>query len=180
MHALFFEMRPKPGHLDHYFAHVARLRPVLAHHTGMLWLDRFRALGDDGLILSHQHWADENAIAGWRRDPLHRRSQEAGRRVHFDDYRIRVGPELCGAAGPGPCVVTVLADALADLPGARGFESLNHPGRILTLADAPGPAQARALVHQAAGTPGVQAAHAFAVTRDYGLTDRAAAPAPDA
>jgi hypothetical protein len=28
MLALFFEMHPKPGHMDHYFRHVAMLKPV--------------------------------------------------------------------------------------------------------------------------------------------------------
>ena len=182
MHALLFEMRPKPGHLTHYFAHVDRLRPILAQHTGLLWLDRFRAVDDPDLILSHQHWADEAAILGWRRDPQHRKSQEAGRRVHFEDYRIRVGRELPGDAdtsGPdtAPVVVTVHATAPAALPGARAFESLNHAETVLTLAEGKGDDAARALLAAAADTPGLRAAHAFALSRDYGLTRRDQAPA---
>ncbi|MGY6632433.1 MAG: antibiotic biosynthesis monooxygenase family protein [Alkalilacustris sp.] len=181
MHALFFEMRPKPGHLDHYFAHVARLRPLLERHTGLWWLQRFRATDDPELILSHQHWADEEAILGWRRDPEHRRSQEAGRRVHFDDYRIRVGPELAsGFAGDSavPVLVTVLASAaLPDMAGARVFESLTEQDTTLTLVEAQGAAEARSILHHARSTPGLRAARAFVISRDYGLTDRAAAPA---
>ncbi|MGY6410974.1 MAG: antibiotic biosynthesis monooxygenase family protein [Alkalilacustris sp.] len=176
MHALLFEMRPKPGHLPHYFAHVDRLRPILARHTGLLWLDRFRAVDDPDLILSHQHWADEAAILGWRRDPQHRRSQEAGRRVHFEDYRIRVGRAMGGGADAAG-FVTVHAAAPAALPGARAFESLNTPGAVLTLADAADAATARALLDAAQGTPGLRAAHAFALSRDYGLTQREQAPA---
>ncbi len=176
MHALLFEMRPKPGHLTHYFAHVDRLRPILAQHTGLLWLDRFRAVDDPDLILSHQHWADEAAILGWRRDPQHRKSQEAGRRVHFEDYRIRVGRELSEATA-GAAFVTVHAEAPAALPGARVFESLNHPGAVLTLADAADAEAAHAALAAAADTPGLRSAHAFALSRDYGLTRREQAPA---
>ena len=176
MHALLFEMRPKPGHLAHYFAHVDRLRPILAKHTGLLWLDRFRALDDPDLILSHQHWADEAAILGWRRDPQHRKSQEAGRRVHFEDYRIRVGRAL-SADEAGAAFVTIHAAAPAALPGARAFESLNTPGEVLTLADAENAAAARALLAAAQGTPGLRSTHAFSLSRDYGLTRRDQAPA---
>ena len=176
MHALLFEMRPKPGHLQHYFTHVDRLRPILARHTGLLWLDRFRAVGDPDLILSHQHWADEAAILAWRRDPEHRRSQEAGRRVHFEDYRIRVGRDLPDDH-VGDIVVTIHADAAADLPGARAFESLNAPGAVLTLAEAADAGAARALLEAAQDTPGLRGAHAFALSRDYGLTRREQAPA---
>ena len=192
MHALFFEMRPKPGHLEHYFAHVDRLRPLLARHEGLRWLQRFRAMDDPDLILSHQHWADEDAILGWRRDPEHRRSQEAGRRVHFVDYRIRVGPEVDvrddAPSGDRPLVVAVLAAAPTTpdaSPGAaatgtapigRAFESMTDPGTMLNLIDADGPAHARALVAAARDLPGLRAVHVFAVSRDYGLTDRAAAP----
>ncbi|MBK5926610.1 antibiotic biosynthesis monooxygenase family protein [Rhodobaculum claviforme] len=181
MHALFFEMRPKPGHLAHYFDHVARLRPLLARHTGLWWLHRFEALDDPGLILSHQHWADEDAILGWRRDPDHRHAQEAGRRVHFADYRIRVGTEVTDADAPGArAVLTVLADApapaLADQRAARAYRSLTDDGVVLTLIEAADSARARAMLPAVAATPGLRAAHAFAITRDYGLTDRAAAP----
>ena len=178
MHALLFEMRPKPGHLQHYFAHVDRLRPILAQHTGLLWIDRFRSLEDPDLILSHQHWANEAAILAWRRDAQHRRSQEAGRRVHFRDYRIRVGRSL-EDGDTGAVFITVHASAPAALPGAHAFESLNHPGAILTLAEAGSAEAARSLLAAAAATPGLNATHAFVLCRDYGLTRRDQAPEPD-
>ncbi|OIQ77314.1 hypothetical protein GALL_409880 [mine drainage metagenome] len=52
MHALFFEVRPHPGHLEHYFEHVARLRPALARHTGLAFLDRYSSLNDTDLLLA--------------------------------------------------------------------------------------------------------------------------------
>ena len=94
MHALFFEVRPLAGHLPHYFEHVARLKPVLARHTGLAFLDRYSSLADADLLLSHQLWNSEDDIVKWRNDPVHRTSQTAGRHVHFADYRIRVGERV--------------------------------------------------------------------------------------
>lgn len=187
MHGLFFELRPKPGHLPHYFAHVDRLKPVLAQHEGLWFLDRYRAAADPDLLLSHQHWADDAAIAGWRRDALHRRSQEAGRRVHFADYRLRVGPAVLSAGSEGvvpgaPAVpgrrllLTVHAAAPAALPGAAVFESVNRPGAVLTLAEAETLAAAEAALRAALGTDGFAEAHGFVILRDYGMHDRAEAP----
>lgn len=87
MHALFFEVRPHPGHLDHYFTHVARLRSILARHRGLVFLDRYASLSDQDVLLSHQLWESEEAISAWRSDPEHQRSQTAGNNVHFADYR---------------------------------------------------------------------------------------------
>ena len=114
MHALFFDMEPKAGHMPHYFEHVDRLRPLLAAHEGLLYLERFRPLDQPDAILSHQHWAGEEAIRAWRCDGTHRASQAAGRNVHFERYRIRVGPEvvpeganqIASVASPVPVIDT--------------------------------------------------------------------------
>jgi heme-degrading monooxygenase HmoA len=180
MRGLFFDVQPKPGHMDHYFDHVARLKPILARHTGLSFLDRYRPLDDAGALLSHQLWADDAAIKAWRADPEHRRSQSAGIKVHFDDYRIRVGklidahtthtlPSdtrlLIAAYGPGPI----------DLAAGRAYESVNHQGQFLTLATAHDPATATALL-AAADTQGADTLRLFAIDRDYTLTDRHEAP----
>jgi heme-degrading monooxygenase HmoA len=172
MLGLFFDVRPKPGHMVHYFAHVDRLKPVLAAHEGLLYLERFRPLDEPEALLSHQHWADEAALAGWRRDGTHRASQAAGRKVHFEDYRIRVGPEGTGMAGRGRFVVT--AEAGEPLEG-RGYESVTRPGRFLTLSEADNGEAALALAH-AARNGGATRVHVFAISRDYTLRDRAEAP----
>ena len=67
MQAVFFEVQPYPGHMGHYFEHVDRLRPVLTQHDGMVWIDRFRPIGRDDALLSHQLWRDETAMpaGGW-------------------------------------------------------------------------------------------------------------------
>lgn len=122
MYALFFEVRPKPGHLPHYFEHVERLRPALARHTGLLFLDRYRSLSDEAVLLSHQHWRDEAAILGWRRDSLHLQSQQAGRYQHFADYRIRVASLVC----PGQRACEKRAARDAKRPGFSRGARLRH------------------------------------------------------
>ncbi len=182
MHALFFEVRPHPGHLEHYFAHVDRLRPVLARHTGLTFLDRYTARDDAAVLLSHQLWESEDAIIRWRQDATHRRSQEAGRRVHFEDYRIRVGarvlhhtPEAglrapdAGAAAM-PHVVAVYATAVVAHPGLSWFDSVNHPGRHVALAGVADRSAARALLETATAAPALSGAiteaAAYAIRRD--------------
>ena len=51
MHALFFEVRPKQGHLKHYFEHVAVLKPVLAQHAGLIFIDRYSSLVDRDVVI---------------------------------------------------------------------------------------------------------------------------------
>lgn len=171
MHGLFFDVRPRPGHLDHYFAHVERLKPVLARHKGLIYLERFRALDDPEELLSHQFWRDEDAIHGWRDDPEHRVSQAAGRRVHFESYRLRIGPELpAPPPDPGRLLVALYGDAPA--PVGRAYESVTRPGQFVTLAEAASGAEAL----DRAQVQGIDAARIFAITRDYTQSDRAEAP----
>ena len=59
MHALLFEVEPRPGHGDHYFEHAARLRPIVDAEPGMLFIDRYQSLARAGVILSHSLWQDE-------------------------------------------------------------------------------------------------------------------------
>ncbi|NKX46041.1 antibiotic biosynthesis monooxygenase family protein [Roseicyclus persicicus] len=171
MHGLFFDVQPKPGHMVHYFDHVARLKPVLARHEGLLFLDRYRPLDDPDALLSHQLWADEAALAAWRADPTHRASQSAGRKIHFDAYRIRVGEQVIPRAGEaGRFLVATYGPAPA--PAGRAYESVNHPGRFITLA-AHDSAEAAIAALQDTSADEVRV---FRIARDYTLTDRAEAP----
>ncbi len=183
--ALFFEMRPRPGHMAQYFEHAARLKPRLAGHPGLVFLDRYRPQDDPGAILSHQLWADAAAIDGWRADPEHRRSQAAGRALHFAGYRIRVGRQILhlpegagpwsGAEPPGRFVAAAYGSAPVPLPGGRAHESVTLPGRHVTLA-------AFALARAAAGAAaqaqaaGAEEVRLFRILRDYTMHDRAEAP----
>ncbi|MBF9058665.1 hypothetical protein HKCCSP123_05665 [Rhodobacterales bacterium HKCCSP123] len=175
MHGLFFEVRPKPGHMAHYFEHVDRLKPVLARHRGLVFLDRYRPLDDEGALLSHQLWEDEAAIAAWRADATHRKSQSAGRTLHFESYRIRVGAELPGPEGPARYLLAAYGPAAIDLPEGRAHESVNQAGRFLTLAAA-GDADTARDMTATARAQGAGTIRLFRVDRDYTLTDRAEAP----
>lgn len=186
MHAVFFDMRALPGHMPHYFEHVARLRPILETHRGLHYIERFRPLDDDGAILSHQLWRDEAAIAAWRAEADHRRSQGAGRAMHFEDYRIRVGVQVWQLPDPPPAAeapadatdrLVVALYGTAPGPEGRAHESLTRPGRFLTLALASDIAAARGLAARGHAA-GAEAARVFRILRDYGMTDRAEAPAP--
>lgn len=189
MHALFFEVRPKPGHLVHYFDHVARLRPVLARHRGLKFLDRYSALGDSDLLLSHQLWESEDAIVKWRRDATHRRSQSAGRQVHFADYRIRVGvrvlhwtsagedaPTIEATAPNTSHVVALYSSEMVMVPGFSSFESVNTAGKFIAVATADDHTAARALLDQNLGGSGLDEAAIYSIRRDYGQFDRTQAP----
>ncbi|MFZ5963755.1 antibiotic biosynthesis monooxygenase family protein [Thalassococcus sp. BH17M4-6] len=179
MHALFFEMTPRPGHLEHYFDHVARLQPALARHEGLLFLDRYGARGRDDLLLSHQLWRSEDDIIAWRKDADHRRSQSAGYAKHFADYRIRVGeridPAAPGAKG-GHCVLAVYGMRAPDDPQFRVFDSFKREGQTVALADLDSPDRAAAVFEVVNGTAGVEEVALYAILRDYGQHDRAQAP----
>jgi len=176
MHCLFFDVRPKPGHMDHYFDHVAKLKPILAEHEGLIYLERFRPLDDTGALLSHQLWRDEAAIAGWRQDSTHRASQAAGRRVHFEDYRIRVGPQVDVGPADGTGRFLVAVYGAADTgAGGRLYESVRRPGYRLRLVDASDLRSAR-LAAQTADASGAEAVRIFQINRDYTMRDRDEAP----
>ncbi|MCC5978750.1 MAG: antibiotic biosynthesis monooxygenase [Salinarimonas sp.] len=189
MHALFFEVRPLPGHLKHYFDHVDRLRPALARQEGLAFLERYAARGDEDLLLSHQLWESEAAIVAWRSDAGHRYSQSAGRQKHFADYRIRVGARVLhwhagepdkrsrvDASGDLPRVVALYGGPEIAVPEFTAFESVNQSGRFVALADTGDPAAAEALFDAHAGLSGLEAAAIYAIRRDYGQFDRAQAP----
>ena len=91
---LFFEVTPHLGHSEHYFSFVEKLKPELAKHSGLVWLNRYETLSDDCTLLSYQLWENEKSIENWRNNKMHRLAQEAGIKAHFKDYRIRVGERV--------------------------------------------------------------------------------------
>jgi len=189
MHALFFEVRPYPGHLEHYFKHVARLRPILAQHKGLAFLDRYACLSDKDVLLSHQLWESEDAIVAWRSDATHQRSQTAGNKVHFADYRIRVGARVLhwrtgthdeiAHSESEQATQTVLAlygNQPVEDAGYTAFESYNNEGKFVSLATYKGFEPAEAAWRSHIGRDGLQEAAVYGIRRDYGLFDRDQAP----
>ena len=186
MKSLLFEVEPHDGHEEMYFARVEALRPVLARHRGLLFIDRFRALSDQNRLLSHSRWADEDAMTAWRQDATHLKAQVAGRTVHFKGYRLRVGDVVSywhedGAMfrsdGSSDRLVVVALMRDAPCPGAtEAYQSVNVSDRFLSIHDPEDLPAARALLDRIAGSDTLESVLLAAVTRDYGLTDRAEAP----
>ena len=87
-------MTPHLGHSDHYFSYVEKLKPELAKHSGLVCLNRYQTLADDCTLLSYQLWENEKSIENWRNNKMHRLAQEDGIKVHFKNYRIRVGERV--------------------------------------------------------------------------------------
>jgi heme-degrading monooxygenase HmoA len=88
--AVIFEVRPRAGQRDAYFAIAAALRPALGQIDGFISIDRFESLSEPGRILSLSFWRDEAAVQQWREFGEHRAAQRTGRATVFEDYRLRV------------------------------------------------------------------------------------------
>ena len=191
MLALFFEVKPKPGHLDHYFRHVGMLKPVLEKHTGLIWIDRFNSLSREDVLLSHQLWEDEAAIIRWREDQHHLGSQKAGREKHFADYRIRIievaqrvaagvpveDYQLTASATGGWMVAAHSKVGAAEGAGEQ-FKSVNFDDRFVTVAEAGSEADAAAQLKSWSAQPQLAWAISGRIIRDYGMFERAQAPHP--
>lgn len=189
MLALFFEVLPKPGHEDHYFRHVGMLKPVLAEHIGMTWLDRFKSLSRDRLILSHQLWVDDAAIIGWREDQQHQGSQKAGRYRHFENYRIRIAelflrveqgnpaePIEPGSDATGSYIVAGHSKGKPLEGFEENFASVNIDGAFVGLSSVANETDARNLVNQMSNDQSMTWGFAARMIRDYGMFERDQAP----
>ncbi|CCD88589.1 putative Antibiotic biosynthesis monooxygenase [Bradyrhizobium sp. ORS 285] len=199
MLSLFFEVEVKPGHLDRYLQLAASLRPELDALGGCLFLDRFKSLSRDNLILSYQIWQDEGAMTAWRVHAHHHDIQTLGRDKVFSDYRLRVA-ELIHEVRPGqaawqperrgtyndpkrraPTYVLVLETAEPKLNAVTGrtvesFCSVYREGRFAHLVELPDEAAGLTLSVQLLSEPGVDNIRVVEVARDYGMYDRREAP----
>lgn len=201
MHALLFEMKPKAGHEDHYFAHAQSLRPLLADHAGLLYLERFKSMSRPNVILSHSHWRDEASLAKWRSDPNHHKSQSAGRYKHFADYRIRISHVLKMArrgaaelkwsvegayasvdANPPRYLTIIASENEPATQNGECFHSVTTEGRFLCFGEAGSREDGVEAVDGASANPRVTNAMLTLVSRDYGMFERTEAPQyfPDA
>jgi len=195
MQVLLFEMKPRAGHEEHYFRHVDKLRPLLLKQEGLLFIDRFKSLSRAGVILSHSLWRDEAAIAKWRTDSEHHRSQAAGRTKHFEDYRIRIShaleahesgkqPEQWShsgsyrAATQNDSRLLVITASTGEAYHGSGeiFLSVNIDKSFLSVESASSTTQAQQMVATAKQNPAVSRVILSSVSRDYGMYDRSEAP----
>lgn len=90
MITVIFEVEPHPDKRQAYLDIAAELKPLLEEVDGFLSVERFESLTQPGKILSLSFWRDEEAIQRWRQLDQHRKAQAAGRKIHFQDYRLRI------------------------------------------------------------------------------------------
>jgi len=192
---LFFEVAPNPGHLNHYFSYVEKLKPELEKHDGLIWLNRYRAQLDDYSLLSHQLWDSEKSLENWRQNKQHRLAQKAGIKKHFKYYRIRIGQRLaCWQADlvtdanfdsiskSDALLVSIQSRAVisntafnkyASLDGA--YHGLSASDQFITLVTPNDLSSVLALTSSI--SPGsIDKIELFLISRDYSMTDRIQAP----
>lgn len=194
MHALFFEVTPKPGHDDHYFSIAAALKPELEKSGGLLFLDRYRSLTRPGTVLSYQHWVDEAALVKWRGDMKHQGAQKAGREKHFADYRIRIGEIIGGFVSGGSeaahlqqleienlaqtenALVMAVESMGQAFPRGEPFESVNRDGVHASVLHIANREEALEILRDARSQDYVTASILCGVVRDYSMFERNEAP----
>ncbi|MGY4225014.1 heme-degrading monooxygenase HmoA [Bradyrhizobium sp. USDA 4503] len=86
----FFEVQIRNGHVDRYMNLASLLRPRLDEMDGCLFIDRFKSLTRENLLLSYQVWLDEGTLTAWRAEERHHAIQTIRREEIFTDYRIRI------------------------------------------------------------------------------------------
>src|ERR1700742_3915409 len=96
----FFEINVNDGHVDTYMELAASLKPKLDAMGGCLFIDRYRSLTRENLLLSYQIWRDEGSMTAWRVNAGHHHIQEAGGEKVFTDSRIRIA-QVIPEARPG-------------------------------------------------------------------------------
>ena len=195
----FFEVQMRPGQVDRYLALAASLRPRLDAMGGCLFIDRFRSLTRENLLLSYQIWQDEGSMIAWRVDATHHTVQETGREKVFADYRIRIAqvvheerpgvaawrPERLNAYNDPmrrpPTFVVASESRSAQLPVETPwmrdvFESVYRPGVFAHLIDVPSAQDGLALGQRLHDDPTTEYFRVFEVMRDYGMFERKEAP----
>jgi len=195
----FFEVQIREGHLNRYMDLAEALKPALADVGGCLFIDRFKSLTRENLLLSYQIWQDEGSMTAWRVDADHHRVQEIGRERIFSDYRIRIA-QVIHEARPGepiwqperrtpyndparrrPTYVIATESKNADLPVATqwqrdSFQSMYRPGYFAHLVDLPDDRSGLEFGTRLFADPTTEYFRVFEVMRDYGMYDRAEAP----
>ena len=90
MYAVIFEVYPAKGGVDEYLELAANLRSFLKDRPGLLSIERFQSLSEEGKLLSLSFWDTEESIKEWRNVIEHRYAQKKGKEELFIKYRIRV------------------------------------------------------------------------------------------
>ena len=199
MIGLFFEVQTRPGHRDQYLDLAASLKPALEAMGGCLFIDRFRSLTRENLLLSYQIWRDEGALTAWRAHAYHHEVQTIGREEVFSDYRIRVA-QVIHEARPGqpvwqperrtpyndparrsPTYVLAVESKNATLPVETewrrdAFASVYRDGHFAHLIDLPDHQSGVEFGPRLFADSTTEYFRIFEVMRDYGMYERTEAP----
>lgn len=197
MIALFFEVKPHVGLEDRYLEIAASLKPALEASGGVVYLDRFRSLARDRVMLSHQIWQDEASLARWRANGRHYGAQSAGRTDVFEDYRLQVGavvaelgqddrrlievPDGQPYNDPGRQPERYLVVARHDQPPPRdgageSWQSVYDQIRFARVVPVASRDAGLELLDTMSTESGVVATQLCLISRDYGMFDRGEAP----
>jgi heme-degrading monooxygenase HmoA len=177
MISLFFEVEMKPGQTDRYLDLAAALKPELTAMGGCLFIDRFRSLTRDNLLLSYQIWRDEGALTAWRVHAHHHDVQTLGREKVFSDYRIRVAQVIHEARPDKPMWQPERRTPYND-PERRSeaFASVYREGRFAHLIDLPDVQSGQDFGAWLFADATTDYFRIVDVMRDYTMYDRAEAP----
>ena len=86
-YAVIFTSRRSEG--EHGYGQMAeRMMQLAAQQPGFLGVETVR--GADGFGITVSYWESEEAIARWKAHLEHKPAQEAGKRVWYANYRLRV------------------------------------------------------------------------------------------
>ena len=199
MMSLFFEVAVKPERTEQYLTLAASLKPRLDAMGGCLFLDRFKSLTRDNLLLSYQIWQDECAMTAWRVDAQHHKVQTLGREKVFSDYRLRIA-QVMREVRPGqavwqpqrrtpyndparrkPTYVLVTESRSAELPvspegSSDAFASVYREGQFAHLVELPDLQSGIAFGDRLVAAAATEYVRIVEVIRDYGMYDRSEAP----
>jgi heme-degrading monooxygenase HmoA len=199
MMSLFFEVEVRPERTEQYLNLAASLKPRLDAMGGCLFLDRYKSLSRDNLLLSYQIWQDEGAMTAWRVDAQHHKVQTLGREKVFSDYRLRIAQIIHEArrgqsvwqperrtpyndpARRKPTHMLVTESKSAKLPvrpdwSNDAFASVYREGQFAHLIELPDIQSGVAFGERLLADPATEYVRIVEVIRDYGMYDRSEAP----
>lgn len=90
MHAVIFEIEPRPGREKDYLDLAAALKNDVEKIDGFISVERFQSIAKPGKLVSVSFWRDAEAVQRWREQARHHAAQLEGRGAIFADYRISV------------------------------------------------------------------------------------------
>lgn len=190
MQSVLFDVLPKAGHVDEYFSMAAHLKSIVEQNPGFISVERFANLQKRDWYLSFSCWKDEESLAQWRCQPDHNGAQVCGRNKVFDDYRLRVSAskeegqisespnreQILLLIGRFDEVQTILTQVpLRDFAN-KSYRGVLDPNRGISIIEfSPNTSIDRRLI-QLSVADSIKLFW-FMVQRDYGMFDRAEAPA---